>query len=696
MIKEAEDDEYHAKCDNIDKMFGDLERLAQGRADREFQIFWANLEVLKPTVYSRAPVPVVTPRFKDRKDLPRRAAEVLERSLISDVEQDDIHSTLQMVRDDLLTTGRGLPWIRLAQAEGEALRAICEHVDRKDFRHGPARKWREVPWVSRRSYVNSKVGMARFGEIFLEAQMKQANLGVGDDDTHNSERTAEVWEIWHKEENVVVWVTEGVDEVLDIRPPILDLEGFFPCTKPAYSTVERSTLRPIPDVAYYKDQIEEVNELTARISALSEALMVKGFFPQGQKDVGDAVRQALDIKDNRMTLVGIPNMQSFATGAGGKLVEWFPVEVVAQVIAQLVELRRQLIEDIYQITGISDIMRGETEASETLGAQNLKAQFGNIRVRKHQEEIVRVARDIMRMKAEIMAEHFDGQTLLEMSQVDDLPSAAQVQAQLQQQVAAAQQDPQMMQMAQQNPEQAQAMLQQAQQQAKSTVTIEAVMELLKNQRLRPFILEIETDSTIQPNEDAEKQRRTEFLGAIGAFFQQALPLVTAMPQAAPMAAEMLKFTAGGFRAGREMDGVIDEFAEQVKGMAQAAQQEQQGPSPEEQQAQAEMEMKQAEMQAKQQEAQAKLQMDQQARQAEMAMEERRMQMEQEKAAAQIEIEREKVAAMIQLEREKAEAEIELKREIAREDAEIKRETAAAQAQIARKKAASNNGDAREH
>jgi hypothetical protein len=100
--------------------------------------------------------------------------------------------------------------------------------------------------------------------------------------------------------------------------------------------------------------------------------------------------------------------------------------------------------------------------------------------------------------------------------------------------------------------------------------------------LRPFVLEIETDSTIQPNEDQEKQRRTEFLLAIGVFIAQAGPVVAAQPETAPFMAEMLKFTAGGFRAGRQLDDAIDEFAEKLKASASQPQ-----PNPEAEAAKAE-------------------------------------------------------------------------------------------------------------
>ena len=35
-------DDYHARCDNIDKQYANLARLADMHRDKEFQMFWAN------------------------------------------------------------------------------------------------------------------------------------------------------------------------------------------------------------------------------------------------------------------------------------------------------------------------------------------------------------------------------------------------------------------------------------------------------------------------------------------------------------------------------------------------------------------------------------------------------------------------------------------------------------------------------
>lgn len=615
MIKDAEKafSTYQSKCDNIDKLYGSLDKLADISGDREFQIFWANMEVLKPTIYSRAPVPVVTPRHTDGGQLPRKASELLERVLNYDVEADDLHDTLLQVRDDLTVNGRGVPWVL---DTGE-----CIHVDRCDFVHEPARKWREVGWVARRAYLTRDAMTARFPQADIRSakfeHWKGKDEGNGDD-YQSTNKKAQVWEIWSKADGVI-WVTEGVDKTLDEKPPLFDVKGFFPCPKPAYATTERRTLKPVPDFVYYRDQVDEINELTARISSLSESLRLKGFYGSGVSEVGEAIEAAMKATDNKAILMPVSNLAALGSGSLKDSIVWLPVKEVAEVITALVALRRQLIEDVYEITGLSDIMRGSSEAQETATAQNLKAQYGSIRVRERQAEMVRVARDILRMKAEIYAESVPASELATMAQME-IPDDATVQMQQMQ--------------AQQQAEQAAAQGQEAPPppDMSKIVTLEQIDQLLKDDRIRGFVLDVESDSTIAPNEEAEKASRIEFITAMGGFIQQAGAMVAQQPQTAPFAAELMKFTAGAFRAGRELGGAIDDFSEQVKGMAAQGQNQ---PDPAAEAAQADMQMKQQQMQADMQAKQADMQMKAQQAQADMQTKQVEAQMKGEQAQADL-------------------------------------------------------------
>lgn len=619
--------DWQEKSDNIDKLYADLKRLSATNQEREMQLFWANLEVLKPSIYARAPVPVVQGRFKNQrkdKEVIRHASEVLERSLVSSFDQEDIHESLKGVRDDLATNSRGVIWVRFEE-DDDGLQRICyDHLCRKDFGHEPARKWKEVGFVFKRVYLTK----AKFQRRFPDADMTKVSFierNKDDGELYARGNTACVTEIWSKTENVVVWVTQGIDEVLDIREPFLKLEKFFPCPRPAYGTTQRDSLVPVPDFLYYKDQIEEINEFTARISALAESLRLKGFYSAGGEDIASAIETAIRKSDNNAILVPVPSVAAFG-GTGMKdAIVWLPVDVVAAVIKELVGLRRQMIDDVYQITGLSDIMRGSTDPEETLGAQQLKSQYGSVRIRDRQEELVRVARDVSRIAGEIMAENFSDQSLLMFSQYQGAPTTGEIQqqiVQLDQQVQKAASDPEMVAKAQANPEMAKQLLGQVDQQKQSlsqTVTVEQVFSFLRDQRLRPFALDIETDSTIQADEDANKQRTTEFLAALGTAMAQLGPMVQQQPQTAEFAGEVVKFAVSPFRAGRQLEAAIDNFVEQMK---QFASQPQQNPEAEKAKMEAEasakeLEIRQMEAENASRESQASMMLEMQQGQAEL-------------------------------------------------------------------------------
>jgi len=655
MLKDAEKSfsTWHDKCDNIAKLYADLKRLAGETTEREMKLFWANVEVLKPTIYARPPQPVVKVRHSIRKPVPRAAAIMVERCLATNFDLRDIHSTLLEARDDLALFGRGATWVRYKtegqvvepdpntlqdgegqdepEVEGFEEYTCYDHVNRKEFLHEPVRTWREVGWVARASWLTAKEGKRRFGKQWTGVTYTEDNKDTAEE--YKVDKKAKVWEIWHKGRNTVVWVHEGCDHVLDEREPWLKLEGFFPCPKPAYATREPESLTPVPDFLFYKDQIEEVNEYTERISALAEGLRLKGFYSAGGEDIGNAVETALQQTDNNAVMIPVPSVAAMGQGMKDSIV-WMPIREVAETITSLIQLRKQVIEDIYQISGISDIMRGETQASETATAQNIKTQYGNVRVRERQNEMIRLADQMMSIDGEIMSENFQPETMLSMSQMENvLPM--QVLEQHKQMTMQHQQAAQMAQQGQQQPPQPGQPPQPAPQVPppppplpRDAVSQEEVFALLRNEKMRPFILQTASDSTVQPNEDAEKQRRNEYAQAVGGLFAQAGPVVQSFPPAGALFGEMLKFVSGAYRAGREMESVIDDFTDQMMEMAKAPKDE--GPSPEQIKAQAETKRMEMQQQIDGQKAQVegqKMMMEARTAQMEAANKQREMQMQ---------------------------------------------------------------------
>lgn len=584
-------------CNTIDDIYSRRDRdsfttaaLGSGWQDAELDLFWASYEILKPATYAHVPKPVVSPQFKDRRPVKNKTAELLERTTISSFDRSNIDEVMTEIRDDLIFTNRGVMWL---SREGQKLH--YEHLDRMDFRHEPGRKWCEVGWVARRAWMTRKEMRKRFKSTSGDAY-QGATLTLKRDDTNDQDRTkvdgskkASVWEVWHKADNKVYWVSEGVEVFLDSSDPHEKLTGFFPCPRPAYGTLTRRSLIPVPDYERYAAHFGKINTLTSRIYLLLDKVKMKGLIPAGG-DVANAIEELMRSDDDEI-LIPVPSasLQSDMSN----FVQWMPIEQVATTIQGLISARSQLVEDFYQLSGISDIMRGATEAEETLGAQQLKSQYGSVRVREKIQELQRIARDAVRIASEMIAESFTKETLLEMSQmeiptksdikkqIDGIEKAAEQelkaltdqaekaveQARMQAQQSGEQPDPAQAQQAEQQFQQAQQQILQKYapmlNSAKAEVPIEDVMGLLRDDKARGFAFEIEDGSTIWADEQAEKQSRNEFMGAFSTASQALMPLVASGAEGATLAGAMLKFQLAPFRTGRELESLIDDWIDSV-------------------------------------------------------------------------------------------------------------------------------------
>jgi hypothetical protein len=144
------------------------------------------------------------------------------------------------------------------------------------------------------------------------------------------------------------------------------------------------------------------------------------------------------------------------------------------------------------------------------------------------------------------------------------------------------------------------------------------LELLRNEPMRSFRIEISTDSLIMMDESQEKQDRMEFLGAVSSFLEKAVQASQVAPQIVPLSLDMLKFGVGAFKIGKSMEGQIDQTAQQFKEQLEQQQQQPEQPpppDPEEMKMQLQMQMDQAKMQAQAQTEQMKMQAEAQFKQA---------------------------------------------------------------------------------
>ena len=568
------------------------ERKDATNIDVRFNILWSNVKTLKPAIYSRAPNIEVSRRFKDQNDVGRVAATILERTIDYELRQyTDFHSALSNSIDDRLLPGRGVAWVRYEPkiesqeepqitddvetegyeagqdemnglaGEAEPLEVVTDertpvdYVFWKDFAHLPARTWEEVTWVARRVYMSKDEGIERFGDKFENVPLAYSREKDPQNDDNNQnvvadDKKAVIWEIWCKPSKTVYWIAEGYDEFLDEREDPLELESFFPCPKPLFSTVTTDSLIPVADFKLYQDQADEIDEISGRIAHLTKALKVMGVYAADEPALARLMKEGQDA-----VLIPVENWPAFMERGGiGQAIQLVPLGDIIAALQQLYQARDSCKQVIYETTGLSDILRGASVANETATAQGIKAQFASIRLNDMKDDVSRFAREILRMKAEIICSKYQPEIIVQVSGILNTPDG-------------------------QNPE-----------------LIAQAIQLLKNEPIRNYNIDIETDSMVEIDQQKEKQDRIEFLGAASSFLEKAVQAAQVAPDILPVVTQMLLFGIRGFKVGRELEGTFEQFTEQTKQKMLAKEQQPPQPSPEEQKMQAEMQLEQAKAQ----------------------------------------------------------------------------------------------------
>jgi hypothetical protein len=610
------------------------DRKSSENTDARFNILWSNIKTLKPAIYSRPPKIEVSRRNKDQNDAGRVAAIILERVIDFELSQyQDYHYSLGYAVDDRLLVGRGVAWIRyeptIEAAEGAPLtddvpdseqnqmeritneRTPVDYVFWEDFAHLPARTWDEVTWVARRVYLSQEEGIDRFGDDFADVPLTHSpdEDGVQKGSTESLKK-APVWEIWCKSSKTVYWVAEGHDSILDEKADPLEIEGFFPCPKPIFATVTTDSLIPVADFRLYQDQANEIDEITGRIQHLTKALKVMGIYAADEPTLARLMKEGQDA-----VMVPVTNWPAFVEKGGLQgAVQFMPLGDLMATLSQLYAARDACKQIVYEVTGISDILRGASMAQETATAQQIKSQFASIRLNDMKDDVARFARDLLRMKAEIICSKYQPEMILTISGIANTPDA--------------QFAPQ-------------------------------AIALLKDEPMRNYQIDIQTDTLVELDEQAEKQSRVEFMTATSAFLERAVQAAQIAPEITPITMQMLLFGIRGFKVGRSLEGVFEQAVQALTDKAQQPQQPQQPPpDPAIMKAQAEMQMRQQEMQMEAQAAQAKTEFETQKAIAELNAQNQRHQAEIE---SKIEIERIKQEYETQRSRERIDADIQIAR-----------------------------------
>ena len=168
---------------------------------------------------------------------------------------------------------------------------------------------------------------------------------------------------------------------------------------------------------------------------------------------------------------------------------WFlPIQEKVQALQVISEQIAMVKSQVDEILGISDIVRGVTSASETATAQEIKGRWVGVRLTRKRETVIYTVKSMMKMMSQLLASHITPENLKRMTQ---MPLS------------------------------------------------EEMIQVMQDDMMMDFIIDIETDSTVAKDENRERETFQEMLNGTAQWAQSVLPMVQANQMPAGAASAIL-------------------------------------------------------------------------------------------------------------------------------------------------------------
>lgn len=591
---------FHERGGNIENRYmDDREASANGFGaigGKRVNLFYANTSVIKESLYNSLPKPDVSRMHKgDFDNEPSRvAATIVQRALSYEVRcAKSFDEAVKSAILDRLVPGIGNLWVNWHESKKIGRRVIPEAITVdivywKDFIFEPQRAWEQVTWCGRKLHVDPAEAKKKWGTAALEMPKEKEGQASTVQGAIESGKVC-IIEMWDKNTRQVHYLTQS-GTILQTIPDPYDLTDFFPCPKPLIASPPTKQFLPLSDYYMAQDQYLGLDILYARINLIIEAVRVAGVYDSSVPEIG----RMLGGTENK--LIPVDNWAMFAEKGGVKgVIDWFPVETITQVLQHLISTYTFMKGELFEVTGMSDIIRGNSNQYETLGAQQIKAQFASVRMNAFQRDTASFVKGTLKIMAEMVCQLYTDTKLAMI--VGMLPPGDE------------------------------QFLPQA-------------LQILRNDFTMKYSIDIEADSLTQADWGLEQSQRLAYAQAISQFLTASVPAAKENPALAPLLIQIIKFISVGFKGSSELESTLDSVLQQMANTPPPPE----PPSPEVIKAQLEEKKMGMELQLKQQEHQmdvqkqaAELQMKREEHQLDMAqsIEEHQLDMQQKREEAQL-------------------------------------------------------------
>lgn len=524
-------EDYHKLVDEIRTFY------KNDRNKNRSNIFWSSIETLKPFLYFKQPKAYVDRKSKLPNPVENVASIILEKALEWDLGQFDIDSVIKYARNDYLLSGMGLLYekykptfkkieqtvsevdengatvVKTVQAEVlDSAYIETRYIDPKDFIADSEKVgiWEDCTWVARIIHMTKQDVIDQF-EIDEDL--------LNDDDAE--EKNTKVYEIWDKSSGSVIYLSQDFKNNLLKEDALPSVNGVFPMPKPIMTTCTNDSIIPVPDYSEIKALLDELNGVVDRMRLITQALKISGCYDSSYPELAR-------ILEKDVTLVSIADYDRLKEAGGiNGIVDFMEIRQYVEALQALAQRKTEILQNIYEVTGISDIMRGNTDKVETATAINQKTNFGTLRNQDRQNDMQRFICDLLRIKAEMICEMFEPETLAQFAQNQDEATVAQA------------------------------------------------ISLLKTEKVRNLYIGIETDTSF--TQDQEQQKAVEAVKLINEMITSSFEAISSQPLLLPLYKQMMESVIITLPSARQFEPIIDDVFKKISEQLNAPQKEQPNP-----------------------------------------------------------------------------------------------------------------------
>lgn len=200
----------------------------------------------------------------------------------------------------------------------------------------------------------------------------------------------EGWECYCKHTKTVYWVSEEYpDSFLAQAKDPYEFADFFPSPAFIISNKHRKSLFATPAFVYLESTCNQLHESYYRARRLADAVKRKALVYGLSVEVVAALNK---IEGEEFVLVG--DLQEILEKGGiERYIQYLPVRELVDSLSECLRIEEHFKQNFYEWFRLPDILRGTSDPSDSLGAQEIKSDAANDSFRYDKKQIVDLCRD---------------------------------------------------------------------------------------------------------------------------------------------------------------------------------------------------------------------------------------------------------------------------------------------------------------